>query len=66
MNKKEASISRKPHGSLKGIPMEYIPYLPPAWGLTLVREVRKLTYNRDGHLADHGETQLARWFYLIL
>lgn len=64
--KKEVSISRKPRGSLPGMPMEYIPYLPPALGLTFVREVRKLTYNRDGHLADHGETQLARRFDLIL
>lgn len=39
----EASISRKPCGSLQGTPMEYIPYLPPALGLALVREVTKLT-----------------------
>lgn len=63
---KEVFLSRKSHGSLQGIPMENIPHFSPAWGLTLVREVRKLTYSRDGHLADHHGTQLARRFYLIL
>lgn len=66
MIKKDASIFRKLCGSLQGIPMEYIPYLPPALGLTLLREVRELTQNRDGHLADHRKTQPARRFYLIL